>query len=296
MAGRPKKIRLTWYQEEPDWWDDPRWRSVRMKYGYLSYVVYKSLHDMMFLTNGYFLYYRDEREKGDVIAWLQGRMTGPGCPGQEKIESVIRELVACGFLDGDVFRRGVITSRWAQECFYRGTVKRKGVVVDPDLWLLTRQEMEDISTSSSVLQFFISDVNNSISDGRNGIYDGRNTTEERKGEYIRLNNITVEERVPAAPEDFLSLYRERFLQLFGRYPSEKHLKAIQGLVDKGTDTSLMESVLDSMEGKQVREPEPYVYSAIKNGKAQQAACPPEERPLDKWELEWLEDRKRRLQK
>ena len=183
QTGRPHKIRLSWYQEEPDFWDDPRFRSVRGMYGYLSFVVYKSLNDMMFLTNGYFLRFGTDREKADVTYWLQQRLTGPGLPNTEKIEKVICELVACGFFDGDLFRRGVITSRWAQECFYRSTVKRKDVFVDFDLWLLDRQDMESVSTNSSVLSKYISDVNNSVSDVNNSISDVINS--ERKGEEIR---------------------------------------------------------------------------------------------------------------
>ena len=299
MAGRPRKIRLSWYPEEPDWWDDPRWRSVRMKYGYLSYVVYKSLHDMMALTNGYFVFYRDERERADVVAWLQGRLTGPGLPGPDKIESVIRELVACGFLDGDLFRRGVLTSRWAQACFYRGTAKRKNVQVEPDIWLLTRQEMEEISTSSSVLQFFISDGNYAINDVNNRISDGRNTTEDRIGDKIRLDDRRGKEKRenPAEPDDSLSLYRERFFEIFGRMPNGANQKAIQNLLESGVEISAMESVLDSLQDRQIEAPEPYVYSAIKRYIAAQAARKtPEDdkdRPLEQWEKEWLEDIKKR---
>lgn len=307
LAGRPKKIRLTWYQEEPDFWDDPRFRSVRGMYGYLSFVIYKSLNDMMFLTNGYFLRFGTDREKADVMYWLQQRLTGPGLPNTEKIEKVICELVACGFFDGDLFRRGVITSRWAQECFYRSTVKRKDVFVDFDLWLLDRQDMESISTNSSVLSKYISSVNNGISDVNNSISDGSNTErkgkeitgEDRKREEIKRDKIKGDNRT-GEDTPFLVSYRARFTELFGREPNPSHAKAVDNLHQNGKPAELILQALQSVEGKQIQDPEPYVYRVMKDYvpkpelPAEDKTSP--DRPLEAWERDWLADiEKRRKQ-
>ncbi|MBS7225389.1 MAG: DUF4373 domain-containing protein [Clostridiaceae bacterium] len=295
QVGRPHKIRLPWYQEEPDFWDDPRFRSVRNLYGYLSFVIYKSLHDMMFLTNGYYLNYQTERERADVIHWLQQRLVGPGLPQAEKIGNVIDELVACGFFDGDLYRRGVITSRWAQTCYYRGTTKRKDVCFDLDLWLLNRQDMESISKNSSILSFFISDGRNSNTDVNNPVSDGRN--QERRGKEIRGEDITLDNiRSDGEGEDtpFLSLYREKFCSVFGREPGASHLKTVGNLKTGGKAAELILEALESLRGKAVRDAEPYAYRTILHYVPKQTASRDDPtRPLEQWEQDWLEEIERR---
>ena len=301
IAGAPKKIKLVWDQEEPDCWDDPRFRSVRNLYGYLSFVIYKSLHDMIFLTNGYYLNYKTERERADVISWLQSRLIGPGLPTAEKIGNVIDELVACGFFDDDLYQRGIITSRWAQTCFYRGTAKRKDVFVDFNLWLLTRQDMESISANSSVLSKFISDGRNGINDGSNSIYDG--SYGERKGEEITgekrtLDKRTLEGEGEEAP--FLTSYREKFKSLFGRDPNPMHVKAISNLILGGKPVQLILDALESVRNKNVQEPEPYVYSTIKGytpkAVQQETGRDDPNRPLEQWEQEWMAEVEARKRK
>lgn len=294
IAGAPKKIKLVWYQEEPDFWDDPRFRSVRNLYGYLSFVIYKSLHDMIFLTNGYYLNYKTERERADVISWLQVRLIGPGLPTAEKIGNVIDELVACGFFDGDLYQRGIITSRWAQTCFYRGTAKRKDVFVDFNLWLLTRQDMESISANSSVLSKFIYDGRNGINDGNNSISDGRNG--ERRGEEITGDKITGDKRTLEGEGEeapFLTSYREKFKSLFGREPNPLHVKAISNLVLGGKPAQLILEALESVRNKNVQEPEPYAYSTIKGYMPKTVQQEPDKddpnRPLEQWEEDWLHE-------
>lgn len=270
-------------------------------YGYLSFVIYKSLHDMIFLTNGYYLNYKTERERADVIHWLQQRLVGPGLPQAEKIENVIDELVACGFFDGDLYRRGVITSRWAQTCFYRGTTKRKDVFVDLDLWLLTRQDMEAISRNSSILSFFISDGRNSNIDVNNSFSDG--IYSERKGEEITGEEKTLDKRTLQGEGEnapFLTLYREKFRNLFGRDPNPSHIKAVGNLYDGGKPAETILDALESVRGKSIEEAEPYVYSTIKCyiPKPARPSMPKDDpnRPLELWEQEWLdeiESRKRR---
>lgn len=266
----------------------------------MSFVIYKSLNDMMFLTNGYFLRFGTDREKADVTYWLQQRLTGPGLPNAEKIEKVICELVACGFFDGDLFRRGVITSRWAQECFYRSTVKRKDVFVDFDLWLLDRQDMESVSTNSSVLSKYISDVNNSVSDVNNSISDVINAErkgeeirgEDRIGEEIKRDEIRGDNRT-GEDTPFLVSYRARFTDLFGREPNSSHTKAVDNLRQSGKSAELILQALQSVEGKRVQDPEPYVYRVIKDYMPKQEQSVEDrtglDRPLKKWEQDWLDE-------
>lgn len=296
MAGRHQKIKLAWYQEEPDFWDDPRFRSARNLYGYLSYVIYKSLHDMIFLTNGYFVNYKTEREKADVLYWLRQRLVGPGLPSAEKVDDVIRELVACGLFDGDLFRHGVITSHWAQECFYRGTAKRKNVSVNTDIWLLSVDEMKSISANNSILSFFISSGTNGISDVNNSISDGTNIIDKiREDEItedkITLHNITSEGK-EETPLSFSFTYEEKFYLLFGRKPDASHVKAVDNLRIKGKPPELLLEALESLKGKRIREPEPYVYRVLQNYTPKHSSLPAAQnddpnRPLEQWEINWL---------
>lgn len=247
---------------------------------------------MMFLTNGYYLNYKTERERADVIHWLQQRLVGPGLPQAEKIGNVIDELVACDFFDGDLYRRGVITSRWAQTCYYRGTTKRKDVCFDLDLWLLNRQDMESISKNSSILSFFISDGRNSNTDGNNSFSDGN--YQERKGEEIRGEKRTLDKRTlegEGEESPFLTSYREKFKSLFGREPNPLHAKAIGNLLLGGKPTQLILDALESVRNKDIQEPEPYVYSTIKGftpkTAQQETGGDDPNRPLEPWEKEWM---------
>lgn len=90
-------------------------------------------------------------------------------------------------------------------------------------------------------------------------------TEERKGEEIRGEEIREEEKRGEEEQSslFLSLYSNIFISIFGKEPNKAHITAINNLYITGTKQSVILNALESVKGKQIDEPEPYVYSVIK---------------------------------
>lgn len=90
-------------------------------------------------------------------------------------------------------------------------------------------------------------------------------TEKRKGEEIREEEIREEKRKGEEKQSslFLSLYSNLFISIFGKEPNKSHITAINNLYVSGIPQSVILNALESVKGKQLDEPEPYVYSVIK---------------------------------
>lgn len=90
-------------------------------------------------------------------------------------------------------------------------------------------------------------------------------TEERKGKEIREEKIREEKRIGEEKEIslFLSLYSNLFSYIFKKEPNKSHLTAVKNLYINGKSQETILKALESAKGKQIDEPEPYVYSVIK---------------------------------
>ena len=132
---------------------DRKFRKARVKYGYLALIIYLALLELIYGDKGYYLLY-DESTRDDVIWDLQEYCRGKYTVEDTTISDVIETLTACELFSRDCLERGIITSKRIQETYYRATVERRNMVVDPDIWLLTIDEMKAISTKSSILSFF----------------------------------------------------------------------------------------------------------------------------------------------
>lgn len=88
------------------------------------------------------------------------------------------------------------------------------------------------------------------------------TEEEIEKEKDKEKEIDKEEE----KEDvslFLSLYLNSFLSIFKKKPNKSHLTAVKNLYINGKSQETILKALESVKGKQIDEPEPYVYSVIK---------------------------------
>lgn len=293
-TGRPRKVRLEWYKEYPDAWDDARFRVPRERYGFLSYVIYKSLNDLAFQTTGYYVGYGSDRERSDVIWKLRERLAGKGEPRPETIGEVIDELVACEFYDRDLYQRGFITSAYIQECFYTGTSKRKGIQVEPELWLLDESRMRELSACSILLSQLFSSAESPVSDAETPVSDGNKSTEERKGEEIREDKSRVDERT--GDENALSLVETRFKNRFAMDTDAGFRTVVCDLLAQGKPVEQLLAAIDEAAQKHRRNPAKnaisYTIAVMRQYQPPAGGQSAEDAPLTAWELESAEQYKR----
>lgn len=83
--------------------------------------------------------------------------------------------------------------------------------------------------------------------------------EEDKDKEKEIDKKKEEEDVSL----FLSLYLNSFLSIFKKKPNKSHLTAVKNLYINGKSQETILNALESVKGKQIDEPEPYVYSVIK---------------------------------
>ncbi len=137
---------------------DRKLRKPKLKHGCIVNDIYLSLLELIYGDKGYYLVY-DEDTKDDIIWEILENLQGKYCPNAETVEQVIGDLVACGLFSGDHFESEILTSKRIQQTYYSATVERKAVDVDFDIWFLTREEMEKLSTKSLILAKFLNRSN-----------------------------------------------------------------------------------------------------------------------------------------
>ena len=147
------KTGIDYYPRDVGMMRDRKFNKVRQKYGYLVYVIYAALLEMIYSDKGYYIVY-NEGTREEVIWELQDYCRGKYSVEETTICNVIEMLVACELFSGDHFKQGIITSRRIQQVYYRTTVERRNVVVIPEIWILEKEEMRAISSKSSILQSY----------------------------------------------------------------------------------------------------------------------------------------------
>lgn len=178
--GRQPKQGLDYYPRDVKLLSDPKFRRPRQEFGYLVYVVYDALLEILYGDKGYYIPYRDEDEKGNVIWVILSVLAGHYTVTAETVSNVIDSLTACGLFSDDLYQRGFITSKRAQETYYTVTVDRKTCFVDFDLWLLSENDMKELSSRSIILQKFIFRPINEVNRPINSINRSKNTQSKVK--------------------------------------------------------------------------------------------------------------------
>ncbi len=103
--------------------------------------------------------------------------------------------------------------------------------------------------------------------------DGNNVTTmlpqcypEKEKEEEKDKEKEIDKKKEEEKEDislFLSLYSNSFLSIFKKKPNKSHLTAVKNLYMNGKSQQTILNALESVKGKHIDEPEPYVYSVIK---------------------------------
>lgn len=162
-AGRPEKRQggLYWFPYYIGLMKDPKLVTPRRKFGSVAIVIYLQLLEMIYRDKGYYLEYNDQTRDDVIWAIKSEVLHGKYEPDETTVANVIDSLAACRLFSHDLYEAGFITSRRVQEQFYKSTTERKNLDARWDIWLLSEQEMRDISTRNVLLDKYISEQNNS---------------------------------------------------------------------------------------------------------------------------------------
>ena len=123
----------------------------------------------------------------------------------------------------------------------------------------------------------------------------KNVTTEEEEEIEEEKEIEkdIEEEVEEKDISlFLSSYKELFISIFKREPNKSHLTAIKNLYLKGKPSDQILAILEQTRNKYIKEPEPYIYKTIQHHRPIETQTDDIDKPLEQWELDWLEEMKR----
>ena len=165
---------------------------MRQEFGVLGPYIYECLLDIAYGDKGYYISYSG-RGREDVLWQLSEYVAGRYAVPAETIANVIDRLVECELFSGDLYRRGFITSKRMQMCYFIATLGRSGVQVNFDLWLPSEEEMREKNPSgkSFLLQSFISWREKHITGQETDVSQPEST--QSRGQYSRAENRTVED-------------------------------------------------------------------------------------------------------
>lgn len=268
---------------------DPKLRRARQEYGYLAIVVYLELLCILYRDKGYYIEYNDQT-RDDVIWTIKSDVLSGGKyePTDDTIRKLIDCLAACRLFSHDLYQAGFITSHRAQEQYYKRVKNRKDARIDPDIWLLTEDEMRDISPSNPVYLNSFLRAKTELSAPKTQLLAAEipQKKKEKNNEEQSILNHCIENNIS------LRSFIEQFEKLFGTIPSVGILSIAGKRKEAGlTDEMLIDAVSIAYENLQKRpgvDIQAYTCGVLKNY-APPAAPKPQSNPVaEDWEKEWLE--------
>lgn len=218
--ARPSKIGIDWFPFDVGTFDDDKFYTLMLDHGYLAPYLYILLISLIYADKGYYIEC-DEKARPRLLKAISRRLAGSKYPVKpEKIWEIIVDMTACELFSLDCFMdKQILTSKRIQKEYYNTTSKRKHIVVIPDYWLLSVEEMESISLRSPILSFLKIDVNNSVSDVNNSVSESPNSieqsrAEQMRGEESRLEEMRGEESVSELNRDMYDLHEHQRHEFF----------------------------------------------------------------------------------
>ena len=233
----PSKEGLDYFPFDVNLVSDRKLRRAKLKYGYLSTIVYIALLCILYKDKGYYIDYADDKKEDilwDIIELMQGKYQ----PSAKLLENTIETLVECGLFDKEQFQTNILTSKRAQMIYYRCTTERKITAVNFSIWLLSEKEMKAISEKSMILQLYYQTknrVNRTINNQEQTIYPQikeKKKKEKEKKENERKENICAEGSAP------LLFTKDSFEMKLSAYLRDTILKRLPKLSVPKTDEQL----------------------------------------------------------
>ena len=196
--ARPIKSGLDYFPHDVGLFADRKFRPLRKRYGYLAPMVYVVLLELIYGDKGYYLDYSDSES---VLLDIEERLSGKYQPEAETLETLICDLVAQGLLSHDHFERQILTSKRIQVSYYKATVDRKEVFVDPDIWILDAKEMLKHSKRHPLLNSMGISVPEGVNRSNNSV--NRSNNPQSKVEESKAKESKAEEsKVPGEAGTF----------------------------------------------------------------------------------------------
>lgn len=121
------------------------------------------------------------------------KLQGKYCPQENLIREVVECLVSCGLFSREHFAQKILTSRRIQLTYYKAVLERRNVHVDPAIWILSLNEMKEISDSNSLLNNFVNRQKNEINRPNNSsnreVYIPNDTKEEKEENREKIDKM-----------------------------------------------------------------------------------------------------------
>lgn len=288
-TGRPPKIDLDWFPLDCYALSDPKLRRARQEYGYLAIVVYLELLCILYRDKGYYIEYNDQT-RDDVIWTIRNDVLSGGKyePTADTIRKLIDCLAACRLFSHDLYRAGFITSHRAQEQYYKRVKSRKDARINPSIWLLTEDEMRDISPSNPIYVNLFLNAKTELSAPETPLSAPEIPQKKREENKEKQNIINHSIRNDIS----LRSFTERFEELFGVAPSVGVLATVKKKKEAGFNDEMMMDAVNiaykNLQGRTDADIQAYTCGVLKNY-APPAAPKPQSNPVTAdWEKEWLE--------
>ena len=147
------KTGLDYYSHPTNMTDSAELMDIRMEYGSVGLMVWFALLDLIYEHEGYFIRY-DPENRNRTLIQIMNKISGKDAPSKADIMSVISYMVEIGLFDAGAFEKGILTSCDIQMQYFQGTLKRKDVKVDKDIWMLSMDDMLSVSEKSPIISFF----------------------------------------------------------------------------------------------------------------------------------------------
>lgn len=189
--ARPIAVGLKYFPFDVDLLDNEALDILREEYGMVVNSVYISLLCLLYKKYGYFIPYETPKDKEECIWYIFKKVRGGKYPpSKETISQVIDACVARELFSRELYPK-IITSKRAQATFYSATVERKSVPINPDLWLLGIEDMEELSRKHP---YYLELCPNDFSDEEKGFSDDKSSNSNEKSlNKIKPNQIKSED-------------------------------------------------------------------------------------------------------
>lgn len=244
---------IDYYQHDIGMINDDKLAEPRMKYGSVAIDIWLTLIELIYAGEGYYIEYGDEKSRKKTIWLVLGIVRGKYPPSPETISNIIEDLVACELFSGDLFKSGILSSKRIQKQYYKVTVGRKVIEINPDYWILSLDEMKEISKNSAILDFI---ENRSICEGNRLIMsENRSEKEQSRVEKSRVeksrDNMTDKPSPPSSKSEYESIFN-LYNTICESYPkltaqSAARIKAIKARFNSGYTTEDFKRLFEKAE-------------------------------------------------
>ena len=281
MANKPR-LGLDYYTTPVNYCRLPKIRLLKKRYGSAGFHAYEFLRGIIFEAGSYLKFDNEE----EIINEIEDEIR----VSNKEAEEILHGLLEINLFDQNAYENGYLTSHDIQEHYYFATKERK-IRIQPDCWLLSEAEMNDID-SGIKYKNVIMGRENAILPGENDIV-GRNNRQSKsnrktkkesntysddndyKDRMKRINNIKfpfkpsyyfmmlIADEIITGYETFSEALNNHLLSLEEAYNKDYLFKAVKDVVH-----SIKSNKYHDAEGRKIDDFYNYLCESIEHN----AAC------------------------